>query len=218
MRCECLLGVEDVDAPQQKPRSDTWHGVRRDIPVHGKMRAAILAMVPVFILGGGVSRTAAAPDAEISEFTVKAAYLSKFGGFVRWPDSAFASDTSPITICTLGDNPVGGALAKAAIRPIGSRPVAIRTIKAFSPESGCHIVYAGDSNAERVAQSLKAARGAGVLTVTDLVNSDAAASVINFVVKDNRVKFEIDERAAAENGLTISSQLLGLAVSVKNRG
>ena len=213
------MGAEDVDAPQQKPRSDIRH-----VPCPGggnaraRMPAAILAMGPVFILASGVARTAAAPDAEINAFTIKAAYLSKFGGFIRWPDSAFASETSPITICTIGDNPVGGALAKVAIRPIGSRPVAIRTIKAFSPESGCHIVYAGDSNPERVAQSLKAARGAGVLTVTDLANSDAAASVINFVVKDNRIKFEIDERAASENGLTISSQLLGLAVSVKNRG
>lgn len=160
-----------------------------------------------------------APAAEeVSEFTVKAAYLSKFGGFIRWPDGAFSTDTSPITICVTGDSAVGAALAKAASRPIGNRPVAIRSLKAFSSDAGCHILYAGETAPDRVAQTVRAAKGAGILTVTDLADSGTAAPVINFVIKDNRVKFEIDERAAQENGLTISSQLLGLAVLVKSRG
>jgi hypothetical protein len=37
------------------------------------------------------------------------------------------------------------------------------------------------------------------------------------VIHDNRVRFEIDDAAAARNGLTISSKLLGLALSVKPR-
>jgi YfiR/HmsC-like len=39
--------------------------------------------------------------------------------------------------------------------------------------------------------------------------------VVNFVLRDNRVRFEIDENAASEDGLTISSKLLQLAVRVR---
>lgn len=177
-------------------------------------RPALLLAVAAFLL----SAPGQAADTDINEFTIKAAYISKFGGFIRWPDSAFSSDTSPITICVIGDTPVGNALTKVAMRPVGNRPVTLKTVKAFSPDAGCHILFAGDPDPERVARTLKAARGAGVLTVTDLAESDGAAAVINFVVRDNRIKFEIDEHAASENGLSISSQLLGLAVSVKNRG
>jgi hypothetical protein len=35
------------------------------------------------------------------------------------------------------------------------------------------------------------------------------------VLKDNRVRFNIDEQAAAQNGITISAHLLGLALTVK---
>lgn len=185
----------------------------RDVPRPvDRRRGAILALLAALVPGP----TPAAE--EISAFTVKAAYLSKFGGFIRWPDGAFSTDTSPITICITGDSAVGAALAKAASRPIGNRPVTVRSLKAFSPDAGCHILYAGDAAPDRVAQTVRAARGAGVLTVTDLADSGAVAPVINFVIRDNRVKFEIDERAAQENGLTISSQLLGLAVLVKSRG
>jgi hypothetical protein len=39
--------------------------------------------------------------------------------------------------------------------------------------------------------------------------------MINFIVADNRVRFEIDEAAARRNGLQISSKLLSLAASVR---
>jgi hypothetical protein len=204
------LGTEDVGAPQQKPRSDIRH-IRTQAATS---RAMAFALVLVLVYG----TAARSAEADVNEFTIKAAYLAKFGGFIRWPDGAFSSDASPLTICMIGETPVGGALTKAVSRPVGNRPLMVRTIKVFSPNSGCHILYIGDSNPERVAQTLKAAHGAGVLTVTDLTDNTVATPVINFVMKENHVRFEIDERAASENGLAISSQLLGLAVSVKSRG
>jgi hypothetical protein len=41
--------------------------------------------------------------------------------------------------------------------------------------------------------------------------------MINFILKDDRVRFDIDEEMAAQNGLYISSTLLSLAVNVKRR-
>jgi hypothetical protein len=56
-----------------------------------------------------------------------------------------------------------------------------------------------------------------VLTVTDSARDEPARGIINFLIQNNRVRFEIDNGAAAESGLTISSKLLSLAVSVKPR-
>jgi hypothetical protein len=53
-----------------------------------------------------------------------------------------------------------------------------------------------------------------------VVTSQAAEGhkgIINFVIRDDRVRFEIDDAEAARRGLTISSKLLSLAVSVKPR-
>ena len=51
--------------------------------------------------------------------------------------------------------------------------------------------------------------------VTDGAN---APGMINFVLKDNRVRFIVDDDAAAQSGLTISSKLLSVALAVKPRG
>ncbi len=56
--------------------------------------------------------------------------------------------------------------------------------------------------------------GAPVLTVTDGATDPAAKGIINFVIADDRVRFEIDNSAALADGLTISSKLLSLAVHV----
>jgi hypothetical protein len=59
--------------------------------------------------------------------------------------------------------------------------------------------------------------GAAVLTVTDAAPDDRSRGIIDFVVQNHRVRFTIDDRAAAENGITISSHLFSLALSVKAR-
>jgi len=56
-----------------------------------------------------------------------------------------------------------------------------------------------------------------VLTVSDGANTGAGTSIVSFVVQDNRVRFDIDDAAAAANGLAISSKLLSLARAVRPR-
>ena len=67
------------------------------------------------------------------------------------------------------------------------------------------------------ARVLDAARGSPVLTITDVPAVSRTKGIINLIVVDNRVRFEIDLQSAAENGLNISSKLLDLAASVRVR-
>ncbi|MGZ8186959.1 MAG: YfiR family protein [Methylobacter sp.] len=56
-----------------------------------------------------------------------------------------------------------------------------------------------------------------MLTVTDAGDSEPGAAIINFVIADSRVRFTINDEAAAQNGLVISSKLMSLALNVKKR-
>jgi hypothetical protein len=94
----------------------------------------------------------------------------------------------------------------------------VRHLDALGRNQDCEIVFAAGSDAQPVAAILAAVRGMPVITVTDGVRDPRAKGIINFVIVDNRVRFEIDDQAAAENGLTISSKLLSLAVYVRPRG
>jgi hypothetical protein len=152
------------------------------------------------------------------EAKVKAAYLSKFGNYVEWPDKAFPSPASPFILCVAGEDRFGEALDQAADgQRVGQRPVVVRRLRTVAKDSGCQILYVDGADAQTATQALDAVRGAAVLTVTDVMSATTAGAIIRFVIKDNRVRFDIDDQAAAQGGLTISSKLLSLAFSVKSR-
>lgn len=150
------------------------------------------------------------------ETAIKATYLYKFAPFVEWPDGAFASDTAPLQLCILGDDPFGEALEEAvAGQRVGAHAIAVLRIKNSRAATGCQIVYIGSTNARAVSTTLDALGDASTLTVTDLPEGASAHGVINFVVEANHVRFDIDAEAAAHNRLVISSKLMQLARSTK---
>jgi hypothetical protein len=181
-------------------------------PIHAMYRAGWVAFVMcLMMLPGAVLK------ADPLEYAVKAAYLTKFGIYVEWPGATFPSPDSPINLCIVGEDPFGPALDKAASNQhIGTRAITIRRLKTVTRESGCQILYIGSTDAAYIEKAIEAIRGSAVLTVTD-VDSAMTMGVINFVIQDNHVHFNVDESAATQNDLTLSAKLLSLALNVKAR-
>lgn len=148
------------------------------------------------------------------EYPVKAAFLYKFGSFVTWPPSAFASDGAPVTVCVLGRDPFGPTLDRLARdATVNGRRVAVKRMDAVTAGHGCHILYLGG---ERAGDGLSAVQGAPVLTVSDEAQG-GPRGVIHFVLQDGKVRFRADTAAAARQRIQISSRLLNLAVGVTAR-
>jgi len=158
----------------------------------------------------------ASPSDSAIEFEVEATYLYKFAPFVEWPASAYASPSSPLNLCIVGSDPVASIVDQAAAgQSVGTHPVAVHHIPEAVPGAGCQIMYIAGTEGQSVQQALAAMKGAPVLTVTDEASHPGDRGIISFVVSDNHVRFDIDDAAAAQAGVTISSKLLGLAHSVK---
>lgn len=166
------------------------------------------------MLGLGLALAARADPADL-ETAVKASYLYKFGPFVDWPAQAFAGPDSPFVICVVGRDPFGSLLDRAVTgQRVGGRAIVVARLASADHGSACQVAYLGGSRDQSVRAALAALRGAPVLTVTD---GPGGPGIVDFVLADNRVRFRIDEAAAAENQLTISSKLLGLALSVNQK-
>jgi hypothetical protein len=58
------------------------------------------------------------------------------------------------------------------------------------------------------------ARGHPVITVTNVEVQHPKGSIINFLVTDDRIRFDISREAAERNGLQLRSQLLSVAHQV----
>lgn len=172
--------------------------------------------LPVLALLGLIIATQA--QAEVSlEYAVKAAYIPKFIPFITWPDSSFAAPDAPVTICVLGTDPFGGKLEQAAGElKSGEHTIAVRYLPASDAAASCQVIFLGKADEPIAEETLDAVKGKPVVTVTD--SGLKAHGVISFVIDANHVRFDIDQAAAAQGGVTISSKLLSLARAVKPRG
>jgi len=170
----------------------------------------LLAMVVTCI-------AAAAQTNKPTEFQVKAAYLFNFGKFVKWP----ANNTSPsdtFNICVLGSDPFGEVLdSTVSGERIEGRKVTVRRVSSAAEAASCRIAFVGRSEEGRLGAIMPALGRSPVLTVSDITGFVDREGIIEFVMDHDRVRFEVNLAAAQRAGLTLSSELLKVATSVKGQ-
>ena len=149
------------------------------------------------------------------EHSVKAAFLYKFAGYVDWPETMFASSDTPITIAVVGDEPIAMELSQiVAGRIAQGHPIEVKRLKSSESVAGIHILFIGRTEAERLERMAQLAQAHSILMVTDSIGALAKGSVINFVLADNRLRFEVSLVTAEKCGLRLSSRLLAVALQV----
>jgi hypothetical protein len=164
---------------------------------------------------------AQAQESRPPDYRVKAAFMYNFGKFVEWPAAAFASTNAPLVIGVLGGDPFHGDCERiVANKSIDGHPVIVRQIShpssarqapGYPDLKSCHILFISASESGNLPDILDALKGANVLTVTDNLDRFATSGVIiNFVMENGSVHFEINDDAARRAGLKISSKLLML--------
>jgi hypothetical protein len=151
-----------------------------------------------------------------TEYGVKAAYLFNFMRFTQWPP-AFAD--GPLRICVLGQDRFGPVLdTTVAGEAIDGRNVIALRISEPKEAPNCHILFISSSEDERLQEILLSIENLPVLTVSDAPHFVEQGGMIQFVLQQGKVRFEVNLAVCARAGLTLSSDLLKLATRVrKNR-
>lgn len=150
-----------------------------------------------------------------SQYDVEAVYLYQFGRFVQWPGQTPASPADSFPICVLGRDPFGATLESTIIgEKIGQMPLREDHIADASDAKHCRILFISDSEDEHLAAILDTLQKEPVLTVSETRDFALRGGMIQFVVVDNRVRFEINLATAQRAGLEVSSQLLKVASMV----
>lgn len=169
---------------------------------------AILALSAL----ASLARPAAADVA--LEYQVKAGLLFNFLLFIQWPDQLLPAGED-IDVCVFGDAAFGDALSQLDGQMAHDHKLRLRRLDGDSGASlaGCELIFMprGLVFADRVLSDIA---GQPVLTVGEGADFARSQGVIGLVVRDNRVRFEINQGRGRAAGLVISSQLLRLADQV----
>lgn len=172
--------------------------------------------IALMLVGIGLVRSRA--DDVSFEYEVKAAWLLNFARFVNWPTNAFAGPESPIVVGIVGRDPFGRSLEKAfAGKTVKGRPLVVKKPVTDEELGQCHILFIGVPDRRRVRDIVDRLGTKPVLTVGEVDGFLDEGGILNFVLKEKSIRFEINVQPAKAAGLKVEANLLKVAVSVRGK-
>lgn len=155
-------------------------------------------------------------DSVAKEYQIKAAFLYNIPKFVEWPVTSFASSSDPIIIGVFGNSPFGDQLEIIVKdRKINGRGIVVKHLFNVEDVKMTHLLFISATDDKRFAAIKAVIQNSPVLTVGESTVFADAGGAINFVLINDKVRFEINTAAAELAGLKISAQLQKLATTIR---
>jgi len=144
----------------------------------------------------------------------KSVFTLNFIRYIGWPDDAKQGD---FVIGVVKNSKIADWLVKqSGGKKFGYQNVVIKEFNSVDEVTDCQVLYVSSSvNFSRHSETLFSKIGKSSLVITESEGATKHGSVINFVVRDNNLKFEIHDLNAKNLGLSISSKLSNMAAAIK---
>ncbi len=146
-----------------------------------------------------------------TEQQLKIVYIYKFLSFISLPGAA--SDSS-YTVAILGPDPFGPEIDVLASKKVRGKSINIERLAFLGESSSCQVLFVSPAMVKKLPHILEQAKKLQMLTISDMDGFVSQGGMIGFVVKEGRVRFEVNLKAAKENGIKINSNLLEIASKV----
>lgn len=177
-----------------------------------------MAWLPTLALTLALAAPVGADDlAALPEPQIKAAYILNFTRYASWPAAAFADPRAPLVLCLLGQGAadIGRELHG---RSAGTHLLELRSLARGEDAAACHALYISAAEKPRQAALLARLRDQAVLTIGDSAGFLNDGGMINLMLVDGSIRFEVNLAAAKQSGLGLNPRVLGLAERVVGGG
>jgi hypothetical protein len=174
----------------------------------GKLRLAILC-------AGSLFCAADAHGQDVTESSLKAAFIHNFAKFTQWPREVLPP-AAPLLACVLGDttfSDVLGSYVKG--HPIDGHEIIVSHVASQEAARSCHILYVSGVTSKWAAKVVADLNGAPVLTLSDMDQFAQAGGMAQLYVEDGRIRFKVNIDSTQSSRLQFSSKLLALATLIK---
>lgn len=177
----------------------------------------VIVVLKLIVLLTTVSFSVSAQTVETSEAKKSVArqkglYIYQFLKNVEWPNELLSGD---LIVGVYGDENVFQQLSKTCSgKFIGSHKLKIiRYISNTEINKDCHFLYLAENKSVQVSAIAKIT-GNSTLIIGNKTGLLSLGAIINFIVKDNKLAFEINKTSATKANLTFTKLLSKLAINV----
>lgn len=153
----------------------------------------------------------AGAEQAMPEQQVKAAYILNFTRYATWP--VLLDPRAPLVVCITGQG-TAEIVRQLQSRAVGSHPLELRTVSRVDETESCHALYIAVADRSRQSAWLARVRDQAVLTIGDSSSFLADGGMINLMLVDGSIRFEVNLTAARHSGVGLHPRMLALAERV----
>lgn len=164
-----------------------------------------LALATLLISGNAFAQERSAEE-------VYSMMVYNFTKYVQWPDHAGSGE---FVIGVVGNAEIFNTLNSwYGGKPRGSKTYVIKKFNSAAEVTDCHVVYIDKSKSGEFELVNNKVKGKGTLVITDKNGLGERGSAINFKMIDNKLKFELNQKAIEASNLKVSGALTSMAILI----
>lgn len=147
------------------------------------------------------------------DYKLHPVYIYSFTKYVIWPDAYKEGD---FQILVLGDSPIIkelGNMATAKKTP-DNRTIVVTKIQSPNEIKKCNVLFVPLGKSKLLPEVLGKVGNQSILVITEEEGLGAKGSNINFIVKDGKLAFELNQSSLTKQNLKASNELSRLAIQI----
>lgn len=138
--------------------------------------------------------------------------MVNFVKYVQWPNQASGGE---FVIGVVGNTEIYNTLnAWHGGKERGGKTYVIKKFNSSADLSECDVVYIDRSKSGEFEAISNKVKGKNTLIITDKAGLGEKGSAINFRTIDNKLKFELNQKAVEASNLKVSSALSSMAIVI----
>jgi len=150
--------------------------------------------------------------ADAREYQLKAAIIFNFIKFVDWPAQRLPASSTTIQVVVAGKDAYDVVAQTIGGKEVKGKTIVVSQYSGPQDLARCHLLFVSAAAMRQFESGV--GRQSGVLTVGETASFARRVGIIGLKEQSNKLRFEINQQAAEQSGLTISSQLLKVATDV----
>ncbi len=145
-------------------------------------------------------------------YKMHSVFIYSFTRYVQWPDAYNQGD---FEILVLGDSPILDELkAMAQAKKVGDRVIKVTRISSPTEIRKCNILFVPVEKSGQIDDVIARVDTQSILVVTEEKGLALKGSDINFIVKDGKLAFELNQASVSKQKLKVSNELTRLAILI----
>ncbi|MBT1701746.1 YfiR family protein [Chryseosolibacter indicus] len=139
-------------------------------------------------------------------------FIYSFTRYVIWPDAYNQGD---FEILVFGDTPMANALKEMAqSKKVGERSIKITKINSASEIRKCNMVVIPEGKSGILNDVITKVNNQSILIITEEPGMASKGSNINFIERDGKLAFELNQGALTRQNLKVANELSRLAIII----